>query len=53
MGILALDETGRVTEFQEKPKQPKSDLASMGVYSSASGLSTAGSTPTTRTSAAT
>ncbi|MFZ5854692.1 MAG: glucose-1-phosphate adenylyltransferase subunit GlgD [Chloroflexota bacterium] len=32
MGILAMDETGRVTEWQEKPKQPKSDLASMGVY---------------------
>jgi glucose-1-phosphate adenylyltransferase len=32
MGILALDETSRVTEWQEKPKQPKSDLASMGVY---------------------
>jgi glucose-1-phosphate adenylyltransferase len=32
MGILAADETGRITEFQEKPKQPKSDLASMGVY---------------------
>jgi len=32
MGILALDEQGRVTEWQEKPKQPKSDLASMGVY---------------------
>ncbi|HEY8869257.1 MAG TPA: sugar phosphate nucleotidyltransferase [Candidatus Limnocylindrales bacterium] len=32
MGILALDETNRVTEWQEKPKQPKSDLASMGVY---------------------
>src|SRR4051794_25480685 len=32
MGILALDETLRVTEWQEKPKQPKSDLASMGVY---------------------
>jgi glucose-1-phosphate adenylyltransferase len=32
MGILAVDETGRITEFQEKPKQPKSDLASMGVY---------------------
>ncbi len=32
MGILALDETGHVVEFQEKPKQPKSDLASMGVY---------------------
>ena len=32
MGILALDENERVTEWQEKPKQPKSDLASMGVY---------------------
>jgi glucose-1-phosphate adenylyltransferase len=32
MGILAVDEAGRVTEFQEKPKQPASDLASMGVY---------------------
>ncbi len=32
MGILALDEQDRVTEWQEKPKVPKSDLASMGVY---------------------
>jgi glucose-1-phosphate adenylyltransferase len=32
MGILALDDAGRVVEWQEKPKQPKSDLASMGVY---------------------
>ena len=32
MGILALDENDRVTEWQEKPKHPKSDLASMGVY---------------------
>ncbi len=32
MGILAMDETNRVIEWQEKPKQPKSDLASMGVY---------------------
>ena len=32
MGILALDEADRVIEWQEKPKQPKSDLASMGVY---------------------
>jgi glucose-1-phosphate adenylyltransferase len=32
MGILAMDEADRVTEWQEKPKQPKSDLASMGVY---------------------
>ena len=32
MGVLALDEHDRVIEWQEKPKQPKSDLASMGVY---------------------
>jgi glucose-1-phosphate adenylyltransferase len=32
MGILALDDGDRITEWQEKPKQPKSDLASMGVY---------------------
>jgi glucose-1-phosphate adenylyltransferase len=32
MGILALDETMRIVDWQEKPKQPKSDLASMGVY---------------------
>ncbi len=32
MGILALDDQERVTEWQEKPKLPKSDLASMGVY---------------------
>jgi glucose-1-phosphate adenylyltransferase len=32
MGILAMDDSHRVTEWQEKPKQPKSDLASMGVY---------------------
>ena len=31
-GILALDDDGRVTEWQEKPKQPKSDLASLGIY---------------------
>jgi glucose-1-phosphate adenylyltransferase len=32
MGILAMDDGDRITEWQEKPKQPKSDLASMGVY---------------------
>jgi glucose-1-phosphate adenylyltransferase len=32
MGILALDENDKVIEWQEKPKHPKSDLASMGVY---------------------
>ena len=32
MGVLALDDQDQVVEWQEKPKQPKSDLASMGVY---------------------
>ena len=32
MGVLALDDADRVVEWQEKPKLPKSDLASMGVY---------------------
>ena len=32
MGILALDDNDKVIEWQEKPKHPKSDLASMGVY---------------------
>jgi glucose-1-phosphate adenylyltransferase len=32
MGILALDDNDRIIEWQEKPKQPRSDLASMGVY---------------------
>ncbi len=31
-GILATDEAGIVTEFAEKPKQPKSNKASMGIY---------------------
>lgn len=31
-GILATDEEGRITEFQEKPKVPKSNQASMGIY---------------------
>jgi glucose-1-phosphate adenylyltransferase len=31
-GILALAQDSRVVEWQEKPRQPKSDLASMGIY---------------------
>jgi len=31
-GILSTDETGRITEFEEKPKKPKSNKASMGIY---------------------
>lgn len=31
-GIMATDEENRVFEFQEKPKEPKSNLASMGIY---------------------
>ncbi|MDQ7094321.1 glucose-1-phosphate adenylyltransferase [Desulfosporosinus sp. PR] len=31
-GILTLNEDQRVTEFEEKPSQPKGNLASMGVY---------------------
>jgi len=31
-GILTANESGYITEFEEKPKNPKSDLASMGIY---------------------
>lgn len=31
-GILSADEEGRITEFAEKPKVPKSNQASMGIY---------------------
>lgn len=31
-GIMAVDKNDRIIEFQEKPKKPKSNLASMGVY---------------------
>lgn len=31
-GIMAVDDRDRIVEFQEKPKQPKSNLASMGIY---------------------
>ena len=31
-GIMVTDETGRITQFQEKPKNPISTKASMGIY---------------------
>ncbi len=31
-GIMNTQEDGRIYEFEEKPKNPKSDLASMGIY---------------------
>ena len=31
-GIMNADENDKIYEFQEKPKQPKSNLASMGIY---------------------
>ena len=31
-GVMVTDGTGKITEFQEKPPQPKSNLASMGIY---------------------
>ena len=31
-GIMTLDDTGAICRFTEKPKQPDSDLASMGIY---------------------
>lgn len=31
-GIMNTDENGQILEFQEKPAEPKSNLASMGVY---------------------
>lgn len=31
-GILSANETGRITDFEEKPAKPKGDLASMGIY---------------------
>lgn len=31
-GIMVTDDTGRVTEFEEKPEHPSSNLASMGIY---------------------
>lgn len=31
-GIMNTDATGRIIEFEEKPAEPKSNLASMGIY---------------------
>lgn len=31
-GIMAVDGEDNITEFAEKPKEPKSNLASMGIY---------------------
>ena len=31
-GIMTCDETKRIVDFTEKPKEPKSTLASMGIY---------------------
>lgn len=31
-GILITDESNRITEFEEKPASPRSNLASMGIY---------------------
>ena len=31
-GIMVTDDTGRITEFEEKPEKPSSNLASMGIY---------------------
>lgn len=31
-GVVVTDDNSNITEFQEKPKEPKSNLASMGIY---------------------
>jgi len=31
-GIVVTDESGRIVEFEEKPENPSSNLASMGIY---------------------
>ena len=31
-GLMVTDDNDRISEFQEKPKDPKSNLASMGIY---------------------
>ena len=31
-GVMIADENGRITDFEEKPEHPRSNLASMGIY---------------------
>ena len=31
-GIMIADEQGKITDFEEKPERPRSNLASMGIY---------------------
>lgn len=31
-GVVITDESGRISEFEEKPEKPRSNLASMGIY---------------------
>ncbi len=31
-GVMITDDTGRITDFEEKPENPRSNLASMGIY---------------------
>lgn len=31
-GVVITDETGRISEFEEKPPKPRSNLASIGIY---------------------
>ena len=37
-GIVSHDESGRITNFEEKPADPKSDLANAGIYIARRGL---------------
>lgn len=37
-GIAAVDESGMITEFEEKPNVPKSNLANAGIYMAGSSL---------------
>ena len=37
-GIVSLDENGKVTAFEEKPRHPKSNLANAGIYITSSDI---------------